>query len=95
MNTNQPTNPLHPDVILDRFKKVTPPLPVTPPQQSEPQPASSSHNWRRFRSSFDRAVTYEDPVAKSEARQQKHQMHVALELKDQELQGFKTTIDSN
>jgi hypothetical protein len=86
--------PLHPDVILDRFKKVTPPPPVTPPQQSEPQPASTSPNWRRFRSSFDRAVTYGDPGAESEARQQMHQMHVALELKDQELQGLKTALES-
>jgi hypothetical protein len=86
--------PLHPDVILDRFKKVTPPPPATPPQQSEPQPAVTSPNWRRFRSSFDRAVTYGDPGAQSEARQQMHQMHVALELKDQELQGLKTALES-
>ena len=94
MNTNQPTNPLHPDVILDRFRTVTPPPPVTPPQQSEPQAASTSPNWRRFRSSFDRAVTSGDPEAQSEARQQMHQMHVALELKNQELQGLKRAIKS-
>ena len=94
MNTNQPTNPLHPDVILDRFKKVTPPPPATSPQQSEPWAASTSPNWRRLRSSFDRAVTYGDPGAQSEARQQMHQMHVALELKDQELQGLKTALES-
>jgi hypothetical protein len=37
---------------------------------------------------------YGDPGAESEARQQMHQMHVALELKNQELQGFKSTIES-
>jgi hypothetical protein len=86
--------PLEPDVILNRFKKSTPLPPVTPHQQSGPQPASSSPNWRRFRSSFDRAVTYGDLGAESEARQQIHQMHVALELKDQELQGLKTALES-
>jgi hypothetical protein len=94
MNTNQPTNPLDPDVILDRFKTSTPPPPVTPPQQSAPQPASNSPNWRRSRSSFDRAVTYGDPGAASEARQQMHQMHVAYELKDQEFQDLKRALQS-
>jgi hypothetical protein len=74
--------------------KVTPPPPVTPPQQSRPQPATTSLSWRRFRSSFDRAVTYGDPGAASEARQQMHQMHVALELKYQQLQGPKTALES-
>jgi hypothetical protein len=74
--------------------KVTPPPPVTPPQQSKPQPATTSLSWRRFRSSFDRAVTYGDPGAASEARQQMHQMHVALELKYQQLQGPKTALES-
>jgi hypothetical protein len=92
--TNQPTNPLDPDVILDRFKEVTPPPPATPPQQSVPRAVSTSPNWRRFRSSFNRAVTSGDPEAQSEARQQMHQMHVALELKDQELQSLKTAIKS-
>jgi hypothetical protein len=86
--------PLESDVILDRFKKSTPPPPMTPPQQSEPQVASTSPNWRRFRSSFDRAVTYGDPDAGNEARQQMHQMYVALELKDQELQGLKRALKS-
>jgi hypothetical protein len=94
MNTNQPTNPLEPDVILNRFKKSSPPPPRTPPDQSGPQPASSLPNWRRFRSSFDRAVRYGDKGAASEARQQMHQMHVALELKDQELEGLKTALES-
>jgi hypothetical protein len=92
--TNQPTNPLHPDVILDRFKKVALPPPVTPPQQSEHQLAVTPPNLRRFRLLFDCAVMYGDPGAESEARQQMHQMHVALELKNQELQGFKSTIES-
>ena len=87
-------HPLNPNVILDRFKKVTPLPPATPPQQSGPQPASTSPNWRRFRSSFNCAVTYRDPEAQSEARQQMHQMHVALELKDQELEGLKTALES-
>jgi hypothetical protein len=39
-------------------------------------------------------VTYGDPGAESEAGQQMHQMHVALELKDQELQGLKTALES-
>jgi hypothetical protein len=39
-------------------------------------------------------VTYGDLGAQSEARQQMHQMHVALELKDQELQGLKTALES-
>jgi hypothetical protein len=39
-------------------------------------------------------VTYRDPEAQSEARQQMHQMHVALELKDQEFQGLKTALKS-
>jgi hypothetical protein len=39
-------------------------------------------------------VTFGDPEAQSEARQQMHQMHVALELKDQELQGLKTALKS-
>jgi hypothetical protein len=73
---------------------VTPLPPATPPQQSEPQAASTSPNWRRFRSSFDRAVTSGDLEAQSEARQQMHQMHVALELKDQELEGLKTALES-
>jgi hypothetical protein len=94
MNTNQPTNPLHPDVILDRFKEVTPLPPTTPPEQSGPQPAVTSPNWRRFRSSFDRALTYGDPGAASEARQQMHQMHVALELKELELEGLKTALEN-
>ena len=85
---------LDPDVILDRFKEVTPPPPVTPPQQLAPWATSTSPNWRRFRSSFDCVVTSGDPEAQSEARQQMHQMHVALELKDQELQGLKTALES-
>jgi hypothetical protein len=87
-------HPLEPDVILDRFKKSSPPPPRTPPDQSEPQPASSSPNWRRCRSDFDRAVRHGDQGAASEARQQMHQIHVALELKDQELQGLKTALES-
>ena len=87
-------HPLDPDVILDRFEEVTPPPPATPPQQLAPQAASTSPNWRRFRLSFDRAVTSGDPEAQSEARQQMHQMHVALELKNQELQGLKRAIKS-
>jgi hypothetical protein len=94
MNTNQPTNPVNPNIILDRFKTVTPPPPATPPQQLEPHPAVTSPSWRRFRSSFDRAVTYGDPGAESEARQQMHQMHVALELKNQELQDLKRALKS-
>ena len=86
--------PLDPDVILDHFKKVTPPPPTTPPQHSGPQPATASPNWRRFRASFDRAVTHGDPEAESEARQQMHQMHVALELKNQELKGLKKALES-
>jgi hypothetical protein len=86
--------PPEPDVILNRFKKVIPPLPVTPPQQSEPQPASSSPNWRRFRSSFDRAVRHGDKATAIKARQQMHQMHVALELKDRKPQGLKTALES-
>jgi hypothetical protein len=39
-------------------------------------------------------VTYGDLGAESEARQQMHQMHVALELKDQELRGLKTALGS-
>jgi len=87
-------HPLHPNVILDRFKEVTPPPPVTPPQQSEPRAASTSPNWRRFRASFNRAVRYGDPGAQSEARQQMHQIHVALELKDQELESLKRAVES-
>ena len=94
MNTNQPTTPLDPDVILNRFKTVAPLPPATPLQQLEPQPASTSPNWRRFRSSFDRAVTYGDLEAESEARQQMHQIHVALELKNQELQGLERALKS-
>jgi hypothetical protein len=77
--------PLEPDVILDKFKKSTSPLPVTPPPQTGPQPASSEPNWLRFKSNFDRAIKDGDPRAASEARQQMHQMHVLLELKDHEL----------
>jgi hypothetical protein len=39
-------------------------------------------------------VRYGDQGAESEARQQMHQMHVAYELKDQELQGLKTALGS-
>ena len=39
-------------------------------------------------------MTHGDPEAESEARQQMHQMHVALELKNQELQGLKRAIKS-
>jgi hypothetical protein len=39
-------------------------------------------------------VTSGDPVAESEARQQMHQMHVALELKNQELQGLERALKS-
>ncbi|OSS43502.1 hypothetical protein B5807_11855 [Epicoccum nigrum] len=82
MNTNQLTNLLDPDVILDHFKK-----------HSGPQPATASPNWRRFRALFDRAVTHGDPEAESEARQQIHQIHVALKLKNQELKGLKKALE--
>jgi hypothetical protein len=39
-------------------------------------------------------VRYGDAEAQSKARQQMHQMHVALELKNQELQGLKTALES-
>jgi hypothetical protein len=39
-------------------------------------------------------VTYGDPGAESEARQQMHQMHVALELKSQELESLKRALKS-
>jgi hypothetical protein len=39
-------------------------------------------------------VKYGDKAAASEARQQMYQMHVVLELKDQELQGLKTALES-
>ena len=39
-------------------------------------------------------MTSGDLEAQSEARQQMHQMHVALELKDQELEGLKTALES-
>jgi hypothetical protein len=85
--------PLEPDVILDRVKKSTPPPPVTPLPQTKPQSASFEPNWLRFKSNFDRAIKDGDPRAASEARQQMHQMHVLLELKDHELQGLKVVME--
>jgi hypothetical protein len=87
-------HPLEPDVILDRFKKSTPPPPVTPPEQTEPQPAASSPNWRRCRSDFDRAVRYGDQEAANKALQAIHQLHVQNELKDHRIADLEQAIQA-
>jgi hypothetical protein len=87
-------HPLEPNVILDRFKKSTPPPPVTPPEQTEPQPASSSPNWRRCRSNFDRAVKYGDQTAANEALQAIHQLHVQVELQNHRITDLEQAIQA-
>jgi hypothetical protein len=87
-------NPPNPNVILDRFKKPPPPPLVTPPLHREPQSAPSKPNWLRCKSNFDRAVKYGDLEAANAVRQQIHQMHVFVELKDHENQGFKDALET-
>ena len=91
-------HPPNADCVLNRFKLRTPPLPVTPPEQSEDavvRAASGSPSYVKFKTLLRRAVRDQDWGAASAAEQKYHQVFVRDNIKSHEIEGLKEALDDS